>query len=415
MNPPSADKALRVLELYSGIGGMHFALKECGVNFEVVAAVDINNVANDIYRHNFPGTNLLQRGIESFTVKQLDKMSIDLITMSPPCQPFTRYGNQKDNQDQRTKSFFHFLSILEKLERKPDYILLENVKGFDGSVTHKSLLESLTTCNYQFQQFLLTPLQFGIPNSRLRYFLLAKQCPLTFSFTLMSTIQSELPACADTLLTHKRKYSENEHTVDNRIPQPGTSMNNLSKNTNNDCVSQPDAKLREVATCNATSTVADTIPAYVRYASICSPLEGYLENVRDVDLEQYQVSDKLLTQFWVMDIVYPKSTHSCCFTKRYAHHIEGAGSVLQEKESNVDLITLKHDRKHTPEIVSAVRSLGLRFFTPREISNLMCFPKDFTFPDGQNTMQCYRALGNSLNVHCVSVLMSILLDQAGCS
>ena len=30
----------------------------------MVAAVDINNVANDVYRHNFPNANLMQRAIE---------------------------------------------------------------------------------------------------------------------------------------------------------------------------------------------------------------------------------------------------------------------------------------------------------------------------------------------------------------
>ncbi|CAH2039407.1 unnamed protein product, partial [Iphiclides podalirius] len=46
----------RVLELYSGIGGMHIALKESRINGEVVAAVDINTIANEVYCHNFPAT-----------------------------------------------------------------------------------------------------------------------------------------------------------------------------------------------------------------------------------------------------------------------------------------------------------------------------------------------------------------------
>ena len=41
-----------------------FNFSESGLNFEVAAAVDINNVANDIYRHNFPGVKLKQRSIE---------------------------------------------------------------------------------------------------------------------------------------------------------------------------------------------------------------------------------------------------------------------------------------------------------------------------------------------------------------
>ena len=47
---------LKVLELFSGIGGMHYALKTAcpGDRSEVLAAVDISEVANEVYRHNFP-------------------------------------------------------------------------------------------------------------------------------------------------------------------------------------------------------------------------------------------------------------------------------------------------------------------------------------------------------------------------
>lgn len=41
---------LKVLELFSGIGGMHYALKESGVPGEVIAAIEINTVANEVYK-----------------------------------------------------------------------------------------------------------------------------------------------------------------------------------------------------------------------------------------------------------------------------------------------------------------------------------------------------------------------------
>uniref|UniRef100_A0A8C7X0A4 Uncharacterized protein n=1 Tax=Oryzias sinensis TaxID=183150 RepID=A0A8C7X0A4_9TELE len=62
-------ETVRVLELYSGIGGMHYALKESGVPAEVVAAVDINTTANQIYKHNFPDTPLWNKSIEVWTQK----------------------------------------------------------------------------------------------------------------------------------------------------------------------------------------------------------------------------------------------------------------------------------------------------------------------------------------------------------
>nr|XP_032649858.1 tRNA (cytosine-5-)-methyltransferase-like isoform X2 [Chelonoidis abingdonii] len=55
---------VRVLELYSGIGGMHQALTESCISAEVVAAVDVNTVANEVYKHNFPSTPLWAKTIE---------------------------------------------------------------------------------------------------------------------------------------------------------------------------------------------------------------------------------------------------------------------------------------------------------------------------------------------------------------
>lgn len=58
---------VRVLEFYSGIGGMHYALALAGLEVpaKVLTAFDINTVANEIYRHNFPGVKVVQRLIES--------------------------------------------------------------------------------------------------------------------------------------------------------------------------------------------------------------------------------------------------------------------------------------------------------------------------------------------------------------
>ena len=60
-----------VLELFSGIGGMHFALREAGIaSAEVGAAMDISDVANRVYRHNFPKTNHVAGNICGLTPKK---------------------------------------------------------------------------------------------------------------------------------------------------------------------------------------------------------------------------------------------------------------------------------------------------------------------------------------------------------
>ena len=60
-----SEASIRALELYCGIGGMHYALKLCGLeNAEVIAAVDISPLSNAVYRHNFPGVLHMEKGIE---------------------------------------------------------------------------------------------------------------------------------------------------------------------------------------------------------------------------------------------------------------------------------------------------------------------------------------------------------------
>ncbi|KAG8573747.1 hypothetical protein GDO81_012530 [Engystomops pustulosus] len=105
---------LRVLELYSGIGGMHCGLTESGASAEVVAAVDVNTIANEVYKHNFPNTPLWPKSIEGISLRELDSLAFDMILMSPPCQPFTRIGLQGDVSDPRAKSFLYVLEILPR-------------------------------------------------------------------------------------------------------------------------------------------------------------------------------------------------------------------------------------------------------------------------------------------------------------
>ena len=63
-----------------------------GIKIDICFAFDINTVANEVYKHNFPDTKLLNRNLISLTTEDIDKMQADVFTMSPPCQPFTRYS-----------------------------------------------------------------------------------------------------------------------------------------------------------------------------------------------------------------------------------------------------------------------------------------------------------------------------------
>ncbi|XP_038828643.1 tRNA (cytosine(38)-C(5))-methyltransferase [Salvelinus namaycush] len=384
---------LRVLELYSGIGGMHYALTESGVAAKVVAAVDVNTTANEIYKHNFPNTPLLPKTIEGMTLDDFNKLAFDMILMSPPCQPFTRIGLQGDISDPRTKSFLYILDLLPRLIKLPRFILLENVKGFETSSARDSLVKTLKECGFNYQELMVSPTCLGMPNSRLRYFLIAKAPPGSFSFHTTSEIQEGFPHPADKVLLEPSSpispspttttYQEEDHKEDEggilyKLERAQDAERKSSQNR--------DQSLRQIRV--------------------------YLEDQGEREMEQYLLPPKTLLRYaLLMDIVRPTCRRSVCFTKGYGHYVEGTGSVLQScMETDMEAAFKSPERLSDEEKLQQLSRLKLRYFSPREIANLMGFPKHFTIPKNISTKQQYRVLGNSLNVHVVARLIELLVS-----
>ena len=360
---------MRVAEFYAGVGGWHYAFKRTGLNINVVAAIDINTTSNLIYRHNFPSTRHLQRNICGLTEQELDAMDATMFTLSPPCQPFTRQGKRGDKDDHRTDSFFHLMHALTRMRNPPTHLMMENVKGFEVSETRKHFISTLGIMGYSYQEFLLSPTQFGVPNSRTRYYLLAKKQPHSFHELGTNGI-CEDPTKILSLLRQN-------------VPDTGSSLD------------------------------TGTSPACPAPAP--STLSSFLEPLEEEHLVTYLVPDKVLTKCAMgVDIVQPSSTSSCCFTKGYFHYSVGTGSILQHNEeadlhSCYQLYTAAQMKQHEEANIKHLKPLQLRYFTPREVANLMCFPPDFSLPPTITLRQSYQTLGNSVNVVVISSLVKYLI------
>lgn len=134
-------------------------------------------------------------------------------------------------------------------------------------------------------------------------------------------------------------------------------------------------------------------------------ISKYLDEKTDNNL--LLPSETLEKRFQVLDICTIDSTNSMCFTKSYSRYIEGTGSVFcPMTRSKLDERIAEIDK--TPDNLELKENLKLRFFSPSEISRLMSFPAEFTFPDTINDKQRYKLLGNSINVKVVSELIKLL-------
>ncbi|CAJ0937644.1 unnamed protein product, partial [Mesorhabditis belari] len=58
------------------------------------------------------------------------------------------------------------------MNKPPRHVFVENVVGFETSTVHADLLECLRGMGYGVKEYILSPMQFGIPNTRPRYYCL---------------------------------------------------------------------------------------------------------------------------------------------------------------------------------------------------------------------------------------------------
>jgi site-specific DNA-cytosine methylase len=172
VSAPAGPARLRVLELYAGIGGVAAALDGAA---SIVGAVDINQPALAVYRRNFVHP-ALTRTIEGLSADELAGFRADLWWLSPPCQPFTRRGLGRDEDDPRAASLLALLDRIEELGAEgPRYLALENVPGFQGSRCHARLAATLVRSGYRWREGCLCPTELGVPNRRRRYYLVASR------------------------------------------------------------------------------------------------------------------------------------------------------------------------------------------------------------------------------------------------
>ena len=163
----------------------------------------------------------MQVDIGTLSVPFLETLNAAVWLLSPPCQPFTRQGLQRDTEDPRTKSLLSLLCKMQTMsvEHTPDYVLLENVVGFERSETRKRMLHAFQSCQLSgILEFVLSPDQLGIPYSRPRYFCLARKRPFALS---SAVIHHHLPSsgqearpCAAPILQFYQEYPFLGHGID---------------------------------------------------------------------------------------------------------------------------------------------------------------------------------------------------------
>ena len=162
---------MKLIELFAGVGGFRYGLEKASDKFKIVWANEIDRYACQIYRKNYGGGELYEGDITK--VKTDDIPDHDLLCAGFPCQSFSIAGRRRAFLDTRGTLFFEIARICR--EKKPRYILLENVKGLlscESGGTFQTILKVLSDIGYILQWQVLNSKNFGVPQNRERVFII---------------------------------------------------------------------------------------------------------------------------------------------------------------------------------------------------------------------------------------------------
>ena len=160
---------MKYLSLFSGIGGFELGLKNSIYDFECVGFSEIDKWAKSIYLKHFPRHNDLGDATE---IKAEELPEFDLLVGGFPCQAFSLSGKRKGFDDTRGTLFFEIARICA--EKKPRYLLLENVKGLlshDGGRTYKKMLGVLSELGYDVEWEIYNSKSHSVPQNRERLYI----------------------------------------------------------------------------------------------------------------------------------------------------------------------------------------------------------------------------------------------------
>lgn len=140
-------------------------------------AVEIHHAAFDTYRHNHPECTVLQMGVEHLKNLSTGISSKDLIVFGgPPCQGFSTSNQRTRSADNKKNWMFQaFVAFVKRT--KPTWVIFENVRGIletEGGLFARQIRKDLEQLGYRCEQGLLNASEFGVPQSRSRFFIIGR-------------------------------------------------------------------------------------------------------------------------------------------------------------------------------------------------------------------------------------------------
>lgn len=165
---------MKYLSLFSGIGAFEKALKNIGVNIELVGFSEIDKYAIKSYC-------AIHRVDESLNLGDITKIrtdeipEFDLMTWGFPCQDISVAGKMEGiKEGTRSGLYYEGYKILKA--KRPKYSIIENVKNLASNrfkSQFESILKDIEELGYTNYWRVLNAKDYGIPQNRERVYIIS--------------------------------------------------------------------------------------------------------------------------------------------------------------------------------------------------------------------------------------------------
>ena len=160
---------LRMLDLFSGIGGFSYAGEKLVGGYETVAFCEYDKHAQKVLRKHWPDTEIIDDVRELANDAERFRGSVDIICGGYPCQPFSLAGVRRGDKDDR-HLWPEMLRIIQAV--RPTWVIGENVAGHI-SMGLDEVLSDLEAEGYQVRCFVIPAVAADAHHRRDRCWIIA--------------------------------------------------------------------------------------------------------------------------------------------------------------------------------------------------------------------------------------------------
>jgi DNA (cytosine-5)-methyltransferase 1 len=165
------------VDLFAGVGGATIGTLLAGAR--VLAAANHWPLAIEYHSKNHPEVEHICQDLQQLNWAEVP--AHDLLWASPSCIGHTKArGKEKKHHDEARSTAWAVVSCAEY--HRPNFVIVENVQEFLKWELYKPWLYAMKTLGYSHSESILNSADFGVPQERIRLFVIFSKSEHPFKF-----------------------------------------------------------------------------------------------------------------------------------------------------------------------------------------------------------------------------------------